>query len=137
VNLTARLEALTKQLGCGILVSAEVAEALDPAELAFARPLGPVVVKGRRTTVALVEVFAADDDDVRAGKLATREALVAAWSELDQGHVLACLERLRTLHREHPADTPIAWWVEQLTAREGELAADDASGPRALVLLSK
>jgi class 3 adenylate cyclase len=137
VNLTARLEALTKQLGCGILVSADVAEALDAETLAFARPLGPVVVKGRRTTVSLVEIFAADEDEARADKAATRDELARAWEDFAAGQRAACLERLRALHRAYPADTPVAWWVEQLTSDEGELAEDEASGPRALVLHAK
>ena len=45
VNLAARLEALNKQFGSQVLVSAGIHDALGPA-LADARPLGEVAVRG-------------------------------------------------------------------------------------------
>ncbi|MEW5848865.1 MAG: adenylate/guanylate cyclase domain-containing protein [Myxococcota bacterium] len=58
VNVAARLEGLTRQHGCGILVSAAFAERLAEPMRQQLRSLGPVQVKGRS---APVEILVGDE----------------------------------------------------------------------------
>jgi class 3 adenylate cyclase len=114
VNLTARLESLTKQFGCGILITGDVASCLDDDLLHTSRRLGTFAVKGRSVPVDVFEIFASDLDAVRAAKQASRERLRRmlahhAAGELDEAIALAA-----ELRDAHPEDGPIAWWFVRL-----------------------
>ena len=115
VNVTARLESLTKQVGCSVLLSREVAESLDGDARRFVRPLGPVLVKGRSAPIALHECFEADDPELREAKLRTREPLENAWRSLAQGRPADCLAAVAELHARFPEDLPLAWLALRLS----------------------
>ena len=72
VNLTARLESLTKQLGCAVLISEEVHATLGADVRAHTRRLGTFLVKGKAQAVTLHEVFASDAAALREAKIRTR-----------------------------------------------------------------
>ncbi|MEL7535367.1 MAG: adenylate/guanylate cyclase domain-containing protein, partial [Bacteroidota bacterium] len=60
VNTTARLEGLTKRYGVTTIVSGQTFEGLsDVSEFKY-RPLGEVMVKGRKTPIALYDFFDGD-----------------------------------------------------------------------------
>lgn len=56
VNTASRIEGLTRQLPCSILLSAAAAERLDPAERAGLVDLGPQPIRGRSEPVRLLGV---------------------------------------------------------------------------------
>jgi class 3 adenylate cyclase len=124
VNLTARLESLTKQFGCGILISGEVASCLDDDLLHTSRRLGTFAVKGRSVPVDVFEVFASDLDAIRAAKLASRERLRRMLSHHAAGELDEAISIAGELRDAHPEDGPIAWWFVRLQHElvEGEPA---------------
>ncbi len=134
VNLTARLESLTKQLGCGILITGEVAAALDDDLLHTSRRLGTFAVKGRSTPVELYEVFASDPDAVRAAKLGSRERLRAMLAHHAAGELDEAIAIAGDLRDAHPEDGPIAWWFVRL---QHELVDDEPSPGGVVRLVEK
>jgi class 3 adenylate cyclase len=124
VNLTARLEGLTRQLGCHILVSREVASHLGPEETRWTRSLGEIVVKGRRRPVEIIEVFATDDDALRDAKRRTAGALVTALEHAKRGRGHEALAALEGLAGAEPRDLPVAWWLARLRKSHAAGAID-------------
>jgi class 3 adenylate cyclase len=115
VNLTARLESLTKQLGCSVLVSDEVHATLEEGIRIFARPLGTFVVKGRSTRVVLHEVFASDDEDVRAAKARSAPAFVRMLTERNAGNLEAALKLAAEIRSACADDGPANWWFTRIS----------------------
>ncbi|MBF0462475.1 MAG: response regulator [Magnetococcales bacterium] len=125
VNLSARLEGLTKFYGCRIVISEDLFRLLA-ADTFLCRPLDQVVVKGRKQAVLVYDVFDADPEPDKARKQAALESYrqgfelfyARRWPE-SQAAFRACLaqdpedraaqmylERCATL-MEHP---PAADW---------------------------
>ncbi len=129
VNLTARLESLTKQLGCSVLISGAAASALDAGLLADIRRVGTFVVKGKTRAVAVHEVFAADDDALRGAKRRSRAAFEAMLS----AHEAGCLDEAFSLAQEVydacPTDGPAAWWFARLAS---EVVGHEDGTPRSI-----
>jgi class 3 adenylate cyclase len=124
VNLTARLESLTKQLGCDVLVSEEIYATLDEPLRRHARRLGTFIVKGKARPVALYEVFASDPDALREWKLRSQErfeSMLAAFAEERLEAAIAIASELRDAC---PDDGPANWWFLRLMKESG--AFDDA-----------
>lgn len=115
VNLTARLESLTKQLGCAVLVSGEVYAALDDGLRTHARRLGSFVVKGKAASVELHELFASDSPDLRDTKLRTRDRFHAMLDAFAAGRVEHALAIGSELRDACPEDGPATWWFLRLT----------------------
>lgn len=134
VNLTSRLESLTKKFGCGVLVTGEVEAALDEELRSQTRPIGSFVVKGRVQPVAIFELFASDPDARRVAKLASRERMaqmLALYTEgrVDEAHAVAL--RLVEACRE---DGPACWWLGRL---EHERSGEGTPSTRGIVLLDE
>jgi predicted ATPase/class 3 adenylate cyclase len=85
VNCTARIELATKALGAPILLSGEAMWRMMRPEDYDLRELGLVRVYGRSEPLELVEVFGADDEDVRAGKRETLAEFAAALASYRAG----------------------------------------------------
>ncbi len=124
VNLTARLESLTKQLGCSVLISEDVYATLDAELRAHTRRLGTFVVKGKAQPVTLYEVFASDSESLRETKLRTRERFDAMLEAFANERVEAALEIAGELRDACPEDGPANWWFMRLMKEF--VAADDA-----------
>jgi two-component system sensor histidine kinase ChiS len=123
VNVAARLEGAAKQLGASLVISAEVARALDEETLADSRPLGTFAVKGKTRAVDLVEVFAADDEVSRKAKRASLERLAEARALFRDGAEQGARALLEALCSEAPDDAPARWWLDHVTRAAG--ASDD------------
>ena len=126
VNLTARLESLTKQVGCSALISEEVFATLDAELRTHTRRLGTFIVKGKAQPVTLYEVFASDSDSLRDFKLGTRdrfESMLTAFASEQMDVALAIASELRDAC---PEDGPANWWFMRLVK---ESAAGDEAVP--------
>lgn len=136
VNVTARLESLTKHLGCSVLITAQVAAHLSPDELQDTRVLGSFVVKGKSRAVGLVEVFATDPESLRRAKAASRERFVRARALYTQDDLAGALTILAEVARATPGDGPVAWWHARV-ARETALGASPGSNRHVVELDEK
>ena len=111
VNQTARLETLTKQIGCTMLVSAEVMAHLDPATRAHSRELGSFALKGKAHSCQVFEIFSSDTEELRAKKLETRDQFAQALDLYGRGELKAALSVIQELADRSPHDGPLAWWL--------------------------
>jgi hypothetical protein len=114
VNVAARLESFAKRLGVALIVSREVASALDPSLLDDARSLGTFAMKGKTQTTELIEVFATESDERRAAKRRTRERFDEARALHVRGERDASLTLFAALRAEDSADMAIAWWARHV-----------------------
>lgn len=87
VNLASRIESATKLFGVGILITEATLQKLIEPKRFDTRRVGQVQVKGKTSTVALYEVFNADADAVRQGKLATLAKFAAALDAFERGEL--------------------------------------------------
>ena len=136
VNLTARLESLTKQLGCAVLVSEEVHAALGEDLRAHTRRLGTFLVKGKAQPVTIHEVFASDSAPVREAKAATRARFEAMLEAFAEGRVEAALAIASELRDACPEDGPAAWWFMRLV-KESSAGEDAVPSSRGIVRLEE
>jgi two-component system sensor histidine kinase ChiS len=126
VNLTARLESLTKQIGCTAIASAEVQADLDGGLRASTRRLGAFVVKGKLEPVTLFEIFAADHEDLRAAKARERDRFEAMIRAFEAGRCGEASELAHAIVADVPADLPARWWRDRL---DEELRAEASGKP--------
>jgi len=107
VNLTARLEGLSKYYGVSFLVSGELVEKLSSREKYHIRLLDKVQVKGRESPIMIYEVFDADADFLKEKKLETLEAFAQGqqmYFHQDFRQAMICFEDiLRISPDDHAA----------------------------------
>lgn len=72
VNLTARLEGLTKYYGVSMLISGQTLEHLSDRDRYQVRYLDRAIVKGRNEAIAVYEVVDAESEEIRHLKLQTQ-----------------------------------------------------------------
>ena len=72
VNTASRLESMTKHLGAAILVSQDVLQRLPHPDRYLCRPLGTYALKGKHTSVAVVDIMG-EDDGSRFARALTQE----------------------------------------------------------------
>jgi two-component system sensor histidine kinase ChiS len=77
VNLTARIEGLTKRSGASVIVSQQAIDALDHPEVYRTRVLDEVMVKGKNEPVRLIEMFDGESEDVIELRVDTMEDFTA------------------------------------------------------------
>ncbi len=133
VNLTARLESLTKTLGAPLLVTEAVAAHLPPDLKRDTRFLGVFAVKGKSQGIGVHEVFASDPEPLRAKKRASVEKLAQAQTFFKRGDVVEALTILGTLAEACPNDGAVRWWLRHA---QFDLAESSPMSRRDVVVLS-
>ncbi|MEZ4229051.1 MAG: adenylate/guanylate cyclase domain-containing protein [Polyangiaceae bacterium] len=128
VNLTSRLEGLTKQLGCTILVSGEVTEVLPATARDDARLIGRFRVKGKRQPVEIHEIFGADPDESRERKRACQPQFSKAIAHYENGDAESAASEFRQISQAMPTDGPTAFWLSRLTDVLTQRRAQDPLG---------
>ena len=136
VNLTARLESLTKQLGCSVLISDDVHAMLEADLRAFVRPLGTFLVKGRSKSVRLFEVFASDEVSTRTAKAQSAARFAEMLDARSNGDLVSARRIAADLCGSHPDDGPASWWSARIS-RESELSDADRILEREAVRLEE
>lgn len=86
VNLTARLEGLTKYYGVSLLVSEQALKNLSNPSKYQIRFLDRAIVKGRKEPISVYEVLDAEIDPVRFIKLQTQSDFQQAWEFYRDGN---------------------------------------------------
>ena len=124
VNLAARVESLTKQLGTLLITEETRNELADPRRYAM-RYVDRVRVKGLNAPTNLYEVLDGLAPEERARKLATADRLAAALARFQRGDLAGATVLLEDLSREDPEDTAFRWHLARIeeVARQG-LPAD-------------
>ena len=121
VNLTARLEGLTKYYGVQLLVSEDVLHKLTDCDRYSVRLIDRASVKGRHTPITVYEVLDAEEDTVRAGKLKTLPDYLEALDFYQQGQLSEAQTCFEQVFQTNPTDKTVQLYLErlQLLQRQG------------------
>jgi two-component system sensor histidine kinase ChiS len=137
VNLTARLESLTKQIGCNVLVSEDVFATLDDDLRRLTRRLGTFIVKGKAQPVTLYEVFASDSDALRDSKAQTRARFDEMLGAFACDHIDEAMTVASELRDACPEDGPANWWFMRLVKESAATGDDAVPSSRGIVRLDE
>ncbi|MEP0857572.1 adenylate/guanylate cyclase domain-containing protein [Trichocoleus sp. DQ-U1] len=115
VNLTARLEGLTKFYGVSLLISQQALEHSTNADEYKLRFLDRAIVKGRNEPIAVYEVLDAEHEDVRILKLKTKldfEQGVELYRQKDKLEAARdCFEKVIAVN---PSDKTALLYLERI-----------------------
>lgn len=112
VNLTARIESLTRFFKVSLIISAETLARLENPALFSIRPLGLVQVKGRNKPVSLFEVFDADPPHIHRAKQETQPAYEAGIKAYRTGQFEQAIQRFSEVLQDCPDDHPSKIFLE-------------------------
>jgi hypothetical protein len=118
---------VTKQFRSPMIVSAETLSRLADLEEYSIRSLGALAVIGKHQGIAVHEIFDADEPDLVAHKLATRDAFGRALDAYRAGNFAEALVEFEAISAAHPGDGPAAYYRErcsELAARALDTAWD-------------
>lgn len=121
VNLTSRLEGLTKHYGVLMLISEQVLKRLNQPEQYDLRFLDRVIVQGRSEAIAIYEVLNAEPEAVRSLKQKTRSDFAKGWQCYQQGDLAAAKASFEQVLAIHPQDRTAQLYLERIEQfqREG------------------
>lgn len=114
VNLTSRLEGLTKFYGVSLLISADLLQRLADLNRYQLRFLDRVIVKGRSEAIAIYEVLDADVETNRQLKLQTLAEFDQGVQHYRDGNWLAarqCFEQVLTIN---PLDKTASLYLQRI-----------------------
>ena len=114
VNLTARLESLTKYYGVSLLISGDVVERLSQPEKYHIRFLDRAIVKGRQEAVTVCEVLNVEREPVRSLKIQTLPIFEEGLEQYCQGNfanAIVCFEQIVALN---PDDKPSQLYLKRI-----------------------
>ena len=107
VNISARLEGLTKRYGCEMLVSQETLELLSSDNDYRSRFVERVKVKGRQGIVNVYEIYDADSEKLKASKAKTHNQLQVGISHYYQADFDTSTKVMKDILLTFPED-PVA-----------------------------
>jgi two-component system sensor histidine kinase ChiS len=116
VNLTARLESLTKYYGVSLLISGDVVQRLSQPEKYHIRFLDRAIVKGRQEPITVCEVLDVELEPVRSLKIQTVPIFEEGLEQYSQGNFAnakVCFEQIVAIS---PADKPSQLYLERIQA---------------------
>ncbi len=114
VNLTARLEGLTKYYGVSMLISGQTLEHLSHPDRYQIRFLDRAIVKGRNEAIAVYEVLDAESEEVRHLKVQTQpdfEQGISCYRNCSLNDAKACFEQVLAVN---PSDQTAQLYLERV-----------------------
>ncbi len=109
VNLAARLETMTKDVGSRLLISRDVYNRLEDSESFLTRYIGSITFKGKEERVGVFEVFDQDDATVREMKAASKQSFERAVSLITSKDLSGASLLLRDILEKNPDDGAARW----------------------------
>ncbi|MCB9679506.1 MAG: AAA family ATPase [Alphaproteobacteria bacterium] len=126
VNLASRVEGLTRRTATRLLISDNTHERLRPGFQV--RRAGKVMVKGRDTPLTVYEVLDAERPEVRAARLATRDAYEAALDAWFACRVDDAIDGLEQVLAQTPDDPQPRRFLEMAHALKASGIPEDWDG---------
>jgi len=118
VNLTARLEGLTKYYGVPLLISEDVLRKLQHPDRYHTRFLDRAIVQGRTEAIAIHEVFDAEPEPMQQLKLQTLHDFEQALEYYRTGHPTAARQCLEKVLAVNPGDRTAILYLERVALLE-------------------
>jgi len=113
VNLTARLEGLTKIYGVSLIISDNVYQQLPPSHNYRIRFLDIVKVKGRNRPIHLFEIYDADPPEIRSIKEKTIDQFCQGQEFYFQQNFPEAISCFKEILTECPQDKPASIYLER------------------------
>lgn len=114
INLTARLEGLTKFYGVSLLISGQVLEKLSDAKRYQLRFLDHAIVKGKNEPIDIYEVLDAEVEEVRKLKLQTQPDFEQGLNYYRQGKLEAAKKHFEIVLAINNRDQTAALYLERI-----------------------
>ncbi len=111
VNLSARLESLTKEYFTPILVSEFTVSKLQEENKKYLREIDTVIVKGKTNAVKIFECFENDSDELRSQKINSRKEFTEAVSYLESEDYATALDKFLKLENPLPGDVILSFHI--------------------------
>ena len=115
VNLTARLEGLTKIYGVSMIISDNIYQQLDPAHEYSIRFLDIVKVKGRNRPINIFEIYNADPPEIRYLKDKTSDHFIKGQELFFQEDFSNAISSFKKVLSEYPEDKTASIYLERAT----------------------
>ena len=116
VNLTARLESLTKYYGVSLLISGDVVERLSQPEKYHIRFWDRAIVKGRQEAITVCEVLDVELEPVRSLPIQTVPIFEEGIEQYCQGNFANAQVGFEQIVARNPADKPSQLYRERIQA---------------------
>jgi adenylate cyclase len=114
VNLTARLESLTKYYGVSLLISGDVVKRLSQPEKYHIRFLDRAIVKGRQEAITVCEVLDVEVEPVRSLKIQTLPIFEEGLEQYCQGNFANAQDCFEQIVELNPADQPSQIYLRRI-----------------------
>jgi PAS domain S-box-containing protein len=128
INLTSRLEGLTKLYGVSLIISEEVRNQMSHPEQYLLRYLDRAIVQGRSESIAVYEVIDAEPDEIRALKAKTLTAFEQGIQQYHQREFLQAKQSFEQVIALHPTDKTALIYLERIHQYLQEGVPEDWSG---------
>lgn len=114
VNMSSRLESLTKQYHAGMIISKDTLNRMDENSMPNMRFLGMIQVAGVHEVKALFEVLDALDDKRCSARLKTREDFESGIRKYHLGKAKEALECLERVREADPEDIAVSRYISEI-----------------------
>lgn len=114
VNLTARIEGLTKRYGVQFIATEDVFRALDDSSVCMRRALGKVRVKGKQKAVSIYEVFDGDTEEQVELKRQSKEDFERGLELYYAGNFGEALPHFTQIAQHNPKDRAALYYQDRL-----------------------
>lgn len=111
VNMSSRLESLTKQYRTGMIISKDTLDRMDEKSIPNMRFLGMIQVAGVHEVKALFEVLDALDDKRRDARMKTKTDFESGIRKYHLGKPEEALECLEKVQKADPEDIAVAKYI--------------------------
>ncbi|MFM8321727.1 MAG: adenylate/guanylate cyclase domain-containing protein [Chloroflexota bacterium] len=128
VNLTARIEGLTRQFGSRVLLTEQAVTRLERAEDYHLRFIGRVQVVGHKRPLGLYEIYSSEEPEVVACRDAARGDFQAALRHYSAGRFAEAGECLQQVLECDPLDRTAARYLEKVRQMAGRPLPEDWEG---------
>ena len=113
VNLTARLEGLTKRYGVDFLITQETLESLEDREIFQYRPMGHVQVKGKKQPTSIYEIFDGDSPEQIALKNETKAEFEKGIERFHSGEFEESIQHFSAVAEQNPEDHATQYYIKR------------------------
>jgi len=104
VNLTSRLEGLTKEYGSNIIISEEVMEKIKNNKNFKFRFLDTIQVKGKIIPVSIYEVLNGESEEIMELKLRLQKEYESGWNLFCEGRINEAIDIFKQILKINPQD---------------------------------
>lgn len=132
VNTTARLEGLTKRYGSSTIVSGATYQGIDQMDEFRYRPLGEVMVKGRKTPIALYDFFDGDPGKRFDQKSASLQYFMEGYEAYYQRHFKEAAKLFQAVLELFPDDLASQYFLAKSEYYLAHGIPDDWTGVEVL-----